>query len=345
MNNMNQSPILSVEKISRIYGARAAVDQASFSLNQGRITCLLGPSGCGKSSLLRMISGLEPVDEGAIFIGGERMSARGHHVAPEHRGVGLVFQDNALFPHLDVSANIGFGLRHISKQARAERVNHLLHRFHISHLAKSWPHMLSGGEQQRVAIARAMAREPHLLLLDEPFSGLDRSLRETLRAALLSDLREAGATVLVVTHDPEEAMAMADDLLLMDDGQLLQMGTPQLCYDQPRSLAAARLLGDMAVFNIVVAKGMAETPWGAWPVDAKIADGPARMMIRPAAISLAEAGGPTSKLIDSRYLGRDYGVMVEFEGQMIALKSSAAWQGGDAPHIIADLSRAIFLPS
>jgi iron(III) transport system ATP-binding protein len=341
---MTHAPILSAQQASRRYGARAAVDQASFTLQQGRITCLLGPSGCGKSSLLRMISGLEPVDEGSIHIGGELVSAPRHHVAPEHRGVGLVFQDNALFPHLDVSDNIGFGLRHLSKQARAERVAHLLHRFHISHLAQSWPHMLSGGEQQRVAIARAMAREPHLLLLDEPFSGLDRNLRETLRAALLSDLRDAGATVLIVTHDPEEAMAMADDLMLMDGGRLLQMGTPIYCYDQPASLPAARLLGDMAVFDVTIKGGQAYTPWSAWAVDAAFPDGAAQMMLRPSALCLSDQG-VAAKIIDSRYLGREWAVTVDIAGQSITLKTCAQWQGGDAPHITADLSRAIFLPA
>lgn len=341
---MTNPPILSVEQASRRYGTRAAVDQASFTLQQGRITCLLGPSGCGKSSLLRMISGLEPVDEGQIHIGGELVSAACHHIAPEHRGVGLVFQDNALFPHLDVSANIAFGLRHLSKAARAERVNQLLSRFHIAHLVKSWPHMLSGGEQQRVAIARAMAREPHLLLLDEPFSGLDRSLRETLRAALLSDLRDAGATVLIVTHDPEEAMAMADDLMLMADGKLLQIGTPQICYDAPTSVAAARLLGDMIVFDVMIAGAQAQTPWGLWSVGDGLGDGAAQMMLRPEALRLSDQGAP-ARLLDSRYLGRDWAVTVEVEGQIVAIKTDTPSQGSNAPHIAADLSRAIFLPN
>lgn len=346
MSMASNTPILQVEQASRRYGARWAVESASFALEQGRITCLLGPSGCGKSSLLRMISGLEPLDEGRIFIRGQMMSAMDHMTPPEHRGVGLVFQDNALFPHLDVRGNIGFGIRHLPKAERQQRIDDLLARFHISHLGGSWPHMLSGGEQQRVAIARALARQPSLLLLDEPFSGLDTHLRGTLRKSLLEDLRHAGATVLIVTHDPEEAMGMADELMLMAAGQILQQGTPQQCYDQPTSLAAARLLGDVLDFAVEVRGGATETPWGHMPAPL-LADGPAHLMLRPSMLQIASdesSGGAAARVQNLRYLGGEYGVRVVMDGQTLDLKSTRPITPGQPVVVRADLTRAVLLP-
>lgn len=342
----SNTPILQVEQASRRYGARWAVESASFVLEQGRITCLLGPSGCGKSSLLRMISGLEPLDEGRIFIRGQMMSAVDHVTPPEHRGVGLVFQDNALFPHLDVRGNIAFGIRHLPKAEQQQRIDDLLARFHISHLGGSWPHMLSGGEQQRVAIARALARQPSLLLLDEPFSGLDTHLRATLRKSLLQDLRAAGATVLIVTHDPEEAMGMADELMLMAAGQILQRGTPQFCYDRPTSLAAARLLGDVLDFAVDVRGGAAETLWGRMPAP-YLADGPAHLMLRPSMLHVssdASGGGAAAQVQDMRYLGGEYGLRVLMDGQLLDLKALQPIEPDQQVMVRADLSRALLLP-
>lgn len=335
---MTTTPILQVDQASRLYGQRWAVKSASFALEQGRITCLLGPSGCGKSSLLRMIAGLETLDEGRILIRGEEMSAGRRITPPEHRGVGLVFQDNALFPHLDVRGNVEFGIRNLSKAERRAKSDGLLSRFHISHLAQSWPHQLSGGEQQRVAIARALAREPSLLLLDEPFSGLDTHLRETLRKALLADLRAAGATVLIVTHDPEEAMAMADDLMLMAAGQILQFGAPQHCYDHPVSLPAAQLLGEALAFPVTVLNGTAQTPWG--PLDAfGYADGAAQLMLRPSALTLGDVGVPVT-VQSQRYLGGGYGVTAKMAGQILELRCADASPLGAGRKVQADLTKA-----
>ena len=218
---MDSEPILTLAGVSRRYGKAVAVDQASLTLKAGRIACLLGPSGCGKSTLLRLIAGLEPVDGGEVRIAGQTVSTPAAMTPPERRGVGLVFQDNALFPHLDVTGNVGFGLSALTAPKRAERVSRLLDQFHIAHLARSFPHMLSGGEQQRVAIARALAREPALLLLDEPFSGLDGHLRETVRAALLGDLRAAGASVLGMSRtgsarfEPVALEMLVEDVLVI----------------------------------------------------------------------------------------------------------------------------------
>ncbi|WP_194953509.1 ABC transporter ATP-binding protein [Sphingopyxis solisilvae] len=301
---MSDEPVLEICDVVRAYPGRRAVDGASFTLPRGGISCLLGPSGCGKSSLLRLIAGLEPVDAGTIRLRGETVAAAGLTVAPERRGVGLVFQDNALFPHLDVAANVGFGLAGLAAEDRRARVAALLDRFHIAHLAAAWPHMLSGGEQQRVAIARALAREPSLLLLDEPFSGLDGHLREAVRDALLADLRSAGTSVLIVTHDPEEAMMIADKLVLMAEGRILQTGKPQDCYHRPVSIAAARLLGDLVVTEAVVTGGVATTPFGAVPTP-NAPDGTARLVVRPDALIPGASGLPAT-VTRSRFAGGFY---------------------------------------
>lgn len=301
---MTDHPVLELSDVMRAYPGRTAVDGASFALPSGGITCLLGPSGCGKSTLLRLIAGLEPVDAGEIRIRGQTVAAPAMTAAPEHRGVGLVFQDNALFPHLNVSANVGFGLAAMAANTRRARVAALLDRFHIAHLADAWPHMLSGGEQQRVAIARALARAPSLLLLDEPFSGLDGHLRDAVRDALLADLRAAGTSVLIVTHDPEEAMMIADNLILMAAGRIVQTGRPEDCYHQPVSIAAARLLGDVAVIDAVVTNGIADTALGAIQADG-IPDGAATLAVRPGAI-VASSTGVTATVSATRFAGHHY---------------------------------------
>jgi iron(III) transport system ATP-binding protein len=292
---------LSVDSVSRRYDGRTVVDAASFTLGAGRIACLLGPSGCGKSTLLRLIAGLEPVDAGEIAVGGAPVSRPDATVAPEARSVGLVFQDYALFPHLDVADNIGFGLTGMAAGARRDRVAALLARFHLQGLAAAWPHTLSGGEQQRVAIARALAREPSVLLLDEPFSGLDGHLRAAVRRSLLADLRAAGAAVLIVTHDPEEALLIADDLILLAAGRILQTGSPADCYRRPVSIEAARLLGEATLIAANVADGVARTDFGPLPAP-HIADGPARIMVRPEALRIA-GDGVQATVVDTGFGG------------------------------------------
>jgi iron(III) transport system ATP-binding protein len=314
--------VLDVRQVSRRYGDRIAVSEASLQLDAGRIACLLGPSGCGKSTLLRLIAGLEPVDHGEIAIGGHTVSAPGFCVPPESRGVGLVFQDCALFPHLSVFDNIGFGLTRLSKAERAERVQTQLARFHIENLAQAWPHMLSGGEQQRVAIARALARNPAILLLDEPFSSLDGHLRAQVRQSLLADLREAGASVLIVTHDPEEAMLIADDMILMAEGRILQTGAPEHCYRRPGSITAARLLGDLTVLPATVEGGVANTALG--PVPAKhLNDGGACVLVRPEAVRLGNGGVP-ARVLATSFAGAFHAVTLEIGDYRLVAQTTAA---------------------
>jgi iron(III) transport system ATP-binding protein len=333
------APILTLHDVTRRHGGLEIVRRAGLQLHRGRITCLLGPSGCGKSTILRMIAGLEPVDEGEILIHGETVSTPRLTVAPEKRGVGMVFQDNALFPHLNVSENIGFGLQALDAETRRRRVRALLSRFHIEHLERAWPHTLSGGEQQRVAIARALARDPMLLLLDEPFSGLDGHLRAQIRRSMIADLREVGAAVLVVTHDPEEAMAIADDLILMAGGHILQTGDPDDCYENPVSTVAARLLGDAVMLPATVTAGVAETPFGPVPAPG-LSDGAADMMVRPEDIVLAREGAPAT-VVSARKSGRDRVLDLAIGDARFTVRTrDSALPEEQTVHLATDLTRA-----
>jgi iron(III) transport system ATP-binding protein len=278
---------LEVAAARRVYGGKAAVDGASLALERGRITCLLGPSGCGKSTLLRLIAGLEPLDGGEIRSEGRVLSGPNVHVAPEDRDVGFVFQDYALFPHLTVEGNVGFGLRRLLPVERQARVAEELAEVRLSHRAKSFPQSLSGGEQQRVALARALARRPGVILLDEPFSGLDGRLKAEVRDTTLRALREAGAAAVIVTHDAEEAMMMADELALMQEGRILQTGSPRDCYLRPVSVPAARLLSETSLAPAQLSGGRAVSAFGETAAEG---EGPGLLMMRPEGLHLGSDG-------------------------------------------------------
>ncbi|WP_323762900.1 ABC transporter ATP-binding protein [Maricaulis sp.] len=283
--------VLSIRGAERRYRAdHAALAGADLDLHAGRITALLGPSGSGKSTLLRAIAGLERLEAGSICLGGTCWNDTATHVAPEARRVGMVFQDYALFPHMTALANVAFGLTGPDKTTRAQAQ---LEAAELGHRAKAYPHELSGGEQQRVALARALAPQPSVVLLDEPFSGLDRRLRAELRERTIDTLRTAGTTALIVTHDAEEAMAVADQLALMDGGRIIQTGPPDDVWMSPVSATAARLLGDVEIIESQVTDGQAKTPFG--PVDANgFDDGqPVSVLIRPRAFTLSlDPDGP-----------------------------------------------------
>lgn len=280
----------------RRYGSKSAVAGVDLSLQAGRITCLLGPSGCGKSTLLRLIAGLEPLDAGQIRADGRNLTP----LPPEQRDIGLVFQDYALFPHLRVEENVGFGLTHLPAAERRARVADLLGRVRLADRARAFPGELSGGEQQRVALIRALAPSPRAVLLDEPFSGLDSHLQGEVRAATLDLLRASGAAVLIVTHDADEAMQMADDLALMSEGRILQRGTPEDCYLNPVSVEAARLLGEVEVLAADIRNGMAETAFGSLPAQGR-PDGPARVLVRPEGLRVGS--GVEVDVTDVRFVG------------------------------------------
>ncbi|MCX2863648.1 ABC transporter ATP-binding protein [Paucibacter sp. PLA-PC-4] len=224
---------------------KAAVDGVSFGLARGQIGVLIGPSGCGKTSLLRSIAGLERLHSGRILIDGEALAdaSTGLHLAPEARRIGMVFQDYALFPHLSVADNIGFGLRHLAREPRQQRIAEVLDLVGLAHAAKRAPHQLSGGQQQRVALARALAPSPRLLLLDEPFSSLDVDLREHLSQELRGILRASGTTALFVTHDQGEAFAIGDVVGVMQHGRLEQWDESYSVYHRPATRFVADFIG------------------------------------------------------------------------------------------------------
>ena len=254
-------PRLEIRNLIRAYGGRLVVDDVSLRIMAGQVTCLLGPSGCGKSTTLRMIAGVEMQDSGEIWVDGKLVCDTVFRVPPERREIGLMFQDFALFPHLSVADNISFGLKS-SREDKRKRVQELLERVDLPGHIDSYPHQLSGGEQQRVALARALAPRPKIMLMDEPFSGLDNRLRDGIRDETLQLLKEENTAVLLVTHEPEEAMRMADEIALMREGKIVQQGAPYNVYTRPADRAAVAFFSDTNVLQAEVNGALAKTPFG-----------------------------------------------------------------------------------
>ncbi|AMW35229.1 ABC transporter ATP-binding protein [Haematospirillum jordaniae] len=302
---------LAMADVCHAFEDSLVLDGLSLSIGAGEIICLLGASGCGKTTTLRIAAGLEKPSSGEVWINGHAMLSReGGMIPPEKRGVGFLFQDYALFPHLKVLDNVTFGLRHIPEPDKTRRAHEALEHVGMASYASSWPHTLSGGQQQRVALARALAPNPALLLLDEPFSGLDRYLRDQIRAETLTILKDRGISALMVTHDPEEAMFMADVLALMDKGRIIQSGTPAELYNHPSSAFVARFFCDFNLVKGHVLRGSVETPFGLVDAPYGVEEGSSvEVLIRPEAIrltSVADGDYPAfvATVIDSRMLGR-----------------------------------------
>ena len=273
-------PRLALTGITRAFGGAPVVDGVTLSIAPGQVTCLLGPSGCGKSTTLRIVAGVEPADAGTVAIDGAVVQDGPRGTPPETRSVGLMFQDFALFPHLTVAQNVGFGLRG-DRAARAARVGELLERMNLRGFGDKPPHHLSGGEQQRVALARALAPRPRVMLMDEPFSGLDNRLRDGIRDETLDILREEGTAVLLVTHEPDEALRMGDEIALMRGGRVVQKGSPYNVYNAPADRAAAAFFSDVNVIRGRSRGALTETPFGAF-LTPGLADGAAvDIVIRP----------------------------------------------------------------
>ncbi len=294
MNGASGSePLLRIRGLTKRYGQFQALSDVSFDMRKGEIISVLGPSGCGKSTLLQLVAGLARPDAGEIALNGETIASPGRMVAPEKRGVNMVFQDYALWPHLTVFENIAYGLKRqkAARDAIASRVTELVRMLHLNGLESRLPPQLSGGQQQRVAIARALAATPQLMLLDEPLSNLDMRLRFEMRTEMAYLFRHLGMSVFHVTHDPDEAFAMADRLLILRGGKIDQIGTPQECYTKPASRWAASLLGAInrvrgeAVWiagGAALRIGMAIVEGTAGPGDAAPAHGSrAEMLFRP----------------------------------------------------------------
>jgi len=246
-------PWLSLAGIAVAYGRRAVVENFSMRLPRGTVGCLLGPSGCGKTTVLRAIAGFEPVSAGEVWLDGVVVSSAQQQLPPEQRRIGMVFQDHALFPHLTVAANVGFGLR--GRADVAQRVQQMLDMVGLGHAGRRYPHELSGGQQQRVALARALAPSPRLLLLDEPFANLDIELRERLGGELRTLLKAAGTTALLVTHDQHEAFAIADEIGIMSDGRIQQWDSAYNLYHRPANRFVADFVGQGAFLPGTVRQG------------------------------------------------------------------------------------------
>ncbi len=337
--------LLEFVSISKAFGQTAAVKDVSLKLHPGEIACLLGPSGCGKTTLLRIAAGIEKPDQGRLLFAGQEMAGPGRFVPPEKRKIGLMFQDFALFPHLSILENVAFGLKNLGREEARKIALHALERVGLATYAAQYPHHLSGGEQQRVALARAVVPRPQVMLMDEPFSGLDQRLRESVRAETLTLLRETRASCLLVTHDPVEAMGLADRIFLMRQGRLVQAGTPEDLYRQPADAAAARFFSDANEVKGRINGGQVETPLGRFPAPAGTTSGRALVMIRPQGLGRAASGDGVEGLVtQTRFQGDDVRCTVQFNGldePMTALigarfappKGETAWFKIDPSHV------------
>ena len=301
------STVLEVRDIECRYQNRIAVDGLSLSVTEGDIVCLLGPSGCGKTTVLRAIAGFEPVLSGEIKISGQSVSLPGFTLAPNKRKLGMVFQDYALFPHLNVRANIAFGLRHMSNDAKKYQAQRLLDKVGLSDLGDRYPHELSGGQQQRVALARALAPNPDMILLDEPFSNLDVDLRKRLSVEVRDVLKGQGITGILVTHDQDEAFAMGDMIGVMHEGRIQQWDTAYNLYHEPANRFVAEFIGQ-GVFlrGSLIAPDRVETEAGViqgtqsydWPKGTQV-----DLLLRPDDIVTDPEGGLRARVTHKAFKG------------------------------------------
>jgi iron(III) transport system ATP-binding protein len=295
---------LTFEDLSRRYGAVLALDRVSLDIAPSEILCLLGPSGCGKSTLLRIAAGVERPSAGRVLLDGQEVAGPERFVPPEQRGVGLMFQDFALFPHLTILDNVAFGLKSLNRREAKAEAHAALERVGLGPYAGEYPHILSGGEQQRVALARAIAPRPSVLLMDEPFSGLDPHLREKMREETLAILHETRATSIVVTHDAEEAMRMGDRVALMRKGQVVQTGKALDLYRAPKDILGARTFSDLNELAARIEQGSASTPLGRFAANGLPDGTDAIVCVRQRGVRLLAAGeGVPARVLDARFLG------------------------------------------
>ena len=265
---------LEFSHIAHAYGATPALNDVSFTAPLGEITCLLGASGCGKSTLLGLAAGLLSIQSGRIALGGETLAEPGLNPPPEKRPVGLVFQDGALFPHMSIAKNIAFGLPKARRMDDAGEIETWLARVGLGGLGDRYPHELSGGQQQRAALARAMAPEPAILLMDEPFASVDIVLRRALRRECRILLRERQTTTVLVTHDPDEALDIADRIAVMEAGRIVQFGTPQELYNAPLAPSVGAIFGGAQIVRATFKDGAYESDFGRWAADCVLGDPP-----------------------------------------------------------------------
>ena len=312
--------MVDIRGLAKSFHDHVVLDHIDLQMAKGSTTVVVGASGCGKTTLLRLIAGFETPDEGTVTVDGRQVASTERSVAPHLRSIGYVAQDGALFPHLNVGQNIADGLRGEGRDKMHRLVGELLETVSLGQsFAARRPHELSGGQQQRVALARALARKPVLMLLDEPFSALDTGLRASTRKAVAGLLADAGITTLLVTHDQEEALSIADQVAVMRDGRFTQVGPPQLVYRQPNDRFTAEFLGDSITLPCVVASGIADCAIG--QVVVRAADGPGTLLLRPeqlVAKVVSDSGelDGVGKVLAVEFLGHDVLLTIEPAGDV-----------------------------
>jgi len=342
--------ILQVDGLTKRFEPEAppVVSEVSFTVEDGEIFALLGPSGCGKTTTLRCIAGFETADAGSVTLQRRLLTGPGVHVPPERRGVGLVFQDFALFPHLSVLENVMFGLPNKPAADREERARKALKMVGLDGLGDRAPHHLSGGQQQRVALARTLAPQPGLILLDEPFSNLDALLRQGTRQEVRTLLKEQGMSAVLVTHDQEEALSFADRIGVMRRGRIEQIGTPEEVYYQPRTLFVAQFLGRTNLLLSQAAGLEADTPIGRVSLN-RSAEGTVLLSMRPEHLTLgapSEGLGCIGQVVGRAFKGHDITYEVECDGSeyLVHTHNRMAYQPGDTV-AIRPLESAVVLES
>lgn len=330
---------LEFRAVSHSYdGAAPVLSDVTLAAKAGKITCLLGPSGCGKTTLMKLAAGILPLQHGIISLQGQTLAEPKRSPPPEQRPVGVVFQEGALFAHMTVAQNIGFGLPRSAK--KDQKINALLDQVGLSNFADRYPHMLSGGQQQRVALARALAPQPSVLLLDEPFANIDIQLRKVLRQQTRAMLKDTQRVVMLVTHDPEEALEMADEIAVLSRGSVLQAGPPQRLYDAPTNLAVATLIGEAQPLTGTLLDSGIETVFGRWPVSALRGEqqpaGPANIAVRAEDLML-EPCDSGSLVTDYRLLRGQHCYTLEASGVRLTavMQMSAGLSIGDNARCVA----------
>jgi len=296
---------LSFKNIRHSYDDAPVLDNLDLIAENAQITCLLGPSGGGKSTLLRLAAGLEKIQSGEIHIDGECIASSTLHPAPESRPVGMMFQENALFPNMTVGQNIAFGIAHLNTSKQEQRINELLAMVGLADFAERYPHELSGGQQQRIALVRSLAPEPKILLMDEPYANIDITLRRSLREAARKTIKQDGTTVVLVTHDPEEAMEMADVIAVLDKGKIVQAGSPQGVYENPKSESVAALFGGAQSMAAIAEDGRYKTEYGYIepPLTQSELPHKGHIVFRPQGMSVEHDSSSSLIVEDIRYVG------------------------------------------
>ena len=323
-------PLLEIKDVSVSFGETKVLTGISLELESKQLLAVLGSSGAGKSTLLRLIAGFDAVASGSISLDGTELSSSDVTVAPERRSIGIVPQDSALFPHLNVRQNIGFGLAGLSREERDERVNELLRLIRMEQFASRMPEELSGGQVQRVALARALAPRPKLVLLDEPFSALDAELRQQLREEVRGVLKAEGATAVMVTHDQEEALSLADRVAVLRDGKVIQIGSPSEIYNSPADVGIATFLGESVLVDGKVSGGKILTDLGSLTPLNNVAEGATGVVaIRSENFYLQPNPSGDSEVVGRVFFGHD--ALVEVQTPKLRIRARS--NGPFAPEV------------